>query len=212
MLSQKVNILKKVILRRTGFFSFIALLSLFASYNHTAQAVKILATVNSAIITDYDMEEFSKILCLLESKNKSTNKACNQQEMFSLSLMTLIEENLKSEHIKRLELPPDAISANDFEKYKQQVIGGIKLNHIDVDMLNWYIKTEFIWQMIIGSQLREMKISNEEIENYAKSNKIKLDRKNEKMIENILIQQKANEISHTLMEKMKKFYLIDIRV
>ena len=79
-------------------------------------------------------------------------------------------------------------------------------------MLNWYIKTEFIWQMIIGSQLREMKISNEEIENYAKSNKIKLDRKNEKMIENILMQQKANEISHSLMEKMKKFYLIDIRV
>ena len=32
------------------------------------------------------------------------------------------------------------------------------------------------------------------------------------MIENILIQQKAGEISHTLMEKMKKFYLIDIRV
>ena len=211
MLSQKVNILKNVILRKRISQCIIVAL-LLTSHNYTAQAVKILATVNSAIITDYDMEEFSKILCLLESKNKSTNKACNQQEMFSLSLMTLIEENLKSEHIKRLELPPDAISANDFEKYKQQVIGGIKLNHIDVDMLNWYIKTEFIWQMIIGSQLREMKISNEEIENYAKSNKIKLDRKNEKMIENILMQQKANEISHSLMEKMKKFYLIDIRV
>ena len=158
------------------------------------------------------MAEFSKILCLLENKNKSANKACNQQEMFSLELMTLIEENLKSEHIKRLELPPDAISANDFEKYKQQVIGGVKLNKIDKDMLDWYIKTEFIWQMIIGSQLREMKISNEDIKNYANSNKIKLDRKNEKMIENILIQQKAGEISHTLMEKMKKFYLIDIRV
>ena len=211
MLSQKVNILKNVILRKRILQCIIVAL-LLTSHNYTAQAVKILATVNSAIITDYDMEEFSKILCLLESKNKSTNKACNQQEMFSLSLMTLIEENLKSEHIKRLELPPDAISANDFEKYKQQVIGGIKLNKIDRNMLDWYIKTEFIWQMIIGSQLREMKISNEEIENYAKSNKIKLDRKNEKMIENILIQQKANEISHTLMEKMKKFYLIDIRV
>ena len=211
MLSQKVNILKNVILRKRILQCIIVAL-LLTSHSHTAQAVKILATINSAIITDYDTEEFSKILCLLENKNKSANKACNQQEMFSLALMTLIEENLKSEHIKRLELPPDAISANDFEKYKQQVIGGIKLNHIDVDMLNWYIKTEFIWQMIIGSQLREMKISNEEIENYANSNKIKLDRKNEKMIENILIQQKANEISHTLMEKMKKFYLIDIRV
>ena len=211
MLSQKVNILKNVILRKRISQCIIVAL-LLTSHNYTAQAVKILATVNSAIITDYDTEEFSKILCLLESKNKSANKACNQQEMFSLSLMTLIEENLKSEHIKRLELPPDAISANDFEKYKQQIIDGIKLNKIDRNMLDWYIKTEFIWQMIIGSQLREMKISNEEIENYAKSNKIKLDRKNEKMIENILIQQKANEISHTLMEKMKKFYLIDIRV
>ena len=211
MLSQKVNILKNVILRKRILQCIIVAL-LLTSHSHTAQAVKILATINSAIVTDYDVAEFSKILCLLENKNKSANKACNQQEMFSLALMTLIEENLKSEHIKRLELPPDAISANDFEKYKQQVIGGIKLNHIYVDMLNWYIKTEFIWQMIIGSQLREMKISNEDIKNYAKSNNIKLDRKNEKMIENILMQQKANEISHTLMEKMKKFYLIDIRV
>ena len=211
MLSQKVNILKNVILRKRILQCIIVAL-LLTSHNHTAQAVKILATINSAIVTDYDVAEFSKILCLLENKNKSANKACNQQEMFSLSLMTLIEENLKSEHIKRLELPPDAISANDFEKYKQQVIGGIKLNKIDRNMLDWYIKTEFIWQMIIGSQLREMKISNEEIENYATSNKIKLDGKTEKMIENILMQQKANEISHTLMEKMKKFYLIDIRV
>ena len=211
MLSQKVNILKNVILRKRILQCIIVAL-LLTSHSHTAQAVKILATINSAIVTDYDVAEFSKILCLLENKNKSANKACNQQEMFSLALMTLIEENLKSEHIKRLELPPDAISANDFEKYKQQIIDGIKLNKIDRNMLDWYIKTEFIWQMIIGSQLREMKISNEDIKNYANSNKIKLDRKNEKMIENILIQQKANEISHTLMEKMKKFYLIDIRV
>ena len=208
MLSQKVNILKNVILS----LQCIIVALLLTSHSHTAQAVKILATINSAIVTDYDVAEFSKILCLLENKNKSANKACNQQEMFSLALMTLIEENLKSEHIKRLELPPDAISANDFEKYKQQIIDGIKLNKIDKDMLDWYIKTEFIWQMIIGSQLREMKISNEDIKNYANSNKIKLDGKNEKMIENILMQQKANEISHTLMEKMKKFYLIDIRV
>ena len=211
MLSQKVNILKNVILRKRILQCIIVAL-LLTSHSHTAQAVKILATINSAIVTDYDVAEFSKILCLLENKNKSANKACNQQEMFSLALMTLIEENLKSEHIKRLELPPDAISANDFEKYKQQIIDGIKLNKIDRNMLDWYIKTEFIWQMIIGSQLREMKISNEDIKNYANSNKIKLDRKNEKMIENILIQQKAGEISHTLMEKMKKFYLIDIRV
>ena len=211
MLFQKVNILKNVILRKRILQCIIVAL-LLTSHSHTAQAVKILATINSAIVTDYDVAEFSKILCLLENKNKSANKACNQQEMFSLALMTLIEENLKSEHIKRLELPPDAISANDFEKYKQQVIGGIKLNKIDRNMLDWYIKTEFIWQMIIGSQLREMKISNEDIKNYANSNKIKLDGKNEKMIENILMQQKANEISHTLMEKMKKFYLIDIRV
>ena len=211
MLSQKVNILKNVILRKRILQCIIVAL-LLTSHNYTAQAVKILATINSAIVTDYDVAEFSKILCLLENKNKSANKACNQQEMFSLALMTLIEENLKSEHIKRLELPPDAISANDFEKYKQQIIDGIKLNKIDRNMLDWYIKTEFIWQMIIGSQLREMKISNEDIKNYANSNKIKLDRKNEKMIENILIQQKAGEISHTLMEKMKKFYLIDIRV
>ena len=211
MLFQKVNILKNVILRKRILQCIIVAL-LLTSHNYTAQEVKILATINSAIVTDYDVAEFSKILCLLENKNKSANKACNQQEMFSLALMTLIEENLKSEHIKRLELPPDAISANDFEKYKQQIIDGIKLNKIDRNMLDWYIKTEFIWQMIIGSQLREMKISNEDIKNYANSNKIKLDRKNEKMIENILIQQKAGEISHTLMEKMKKFYLIDIRV
>ena len=127
MLSQKVNILKNVILRKRILQCIIVAL-LLTSHSHTAQAVKILATINSAIVTDYDVAEFSKILCLLENKNKSANKACNQQEMFSLALMTLIEENLKSEHIKRLELPPDAISANDFEKYKQQVIGGIKLN------------------------------------------------------------------------------------
>ena len=211
MLSQKVNILKNVILRKR-ILQCIIVAFLLTSRNYTAQAVKILATINSAIVTDYDVAEFSKILCLLENKNKSANKACNQQEMFSLALMTLIEENLKSEHIKRLELPPDAISANDFEKYKQQIIDGIKLNKIDRNMLDWYIKTEFIWQMIIGSQLREMKISNEDIKNYANSNNIRLDRKNEKMIENILMQQKAGEISHTLMEKMKKFYLIDIRV
>lgn len=212
-----MNVLKNLKMKRIGnlkkLLCLCAVISLpFTIPVNTARAVKILATVNSAIITDYDTEEFSKILCLLENKHKSTNKTCNQQEMFSLSLMTLIEENLKSEHIKRLELPPDAISENELKKYKQQILGNMKLNKIDEEMLEWYIKTEFIWQMIIGSQLRETKISHAEIDNYAKSNKIKLNEKNEKMIENILIQQKATEISQSLMEKMKKFYLIDIRV
>ena len=199
------------ILRYKYIYKYFVILFLFISQIHTAKAVKILATINSAVITDYDTEEFSKILCLLENKNKP-NKICNQQEMFSLSLMTLVEENLKSEHIKRLELPPEAINANDFEKYKHQIISGVKLKNIDENMLNWYIRTEFIWQMIIGSQLREIKILDEEIKNYANANNIKWNDKNKKMIENILIQQKAMEISRSLMEKMKKFYLIDIRV
>ena len=205
------NLHQKTIFCHKNIYKYFVILFLFVSQIHTAKAVKILATINSAVITDYDTEEFSKILCLLENKNKP-NKICNQQEMFSLSLMTLVEENLKSEHIKRLELPPDAISANDFEKYKNQIVSGVKLTNIDKDMLEWYVKTEFIWQMIIGSQLREIKILDEEIKNYANANNIKWNDKNKKMIENILIQQKAMEISRSLMEKMKKFYLIDIKV
>ena len=92
MLSQKVNILKNVILRKRILQCIIVAL-LLTSHSHTAQAVKILATINSAIVTDYDVAEFSKILCLLENKNKSANKACNQQEMFSLSISLLQELN-----------------------------------------------------------------------------------------------------------------------
>ena len=131
---------------------------------------------------------------------------------WKININLQIKPVINKKCFQRLELPPDAISDNEFKKYKQQILGNMKLNKIDEEMLEWYIKTEFIWQMIIGSQLRETKISHAEIDNYSKSNKIKLNEKNEKMIENILIQQKATEISQSLMEKMKKFYLIDIRV
>lgn len=205
--------LKKLNIKKYFYLSVFTIF-IFTYHINFAKAIKILATVNSAVITDYDTGEFEKILCLLEnsSKNKQ-NKICNKQDMFSISLMTLIEENLKSEHIKRLELPPDAINKNDFEKYKKEIIGKITpTKTINQDMLDWYIRTEFIWQMIIGSQLHEIKISNEEIKNFANSNNMELNKENERMIENILIQRRASEISQSLMEKMKKFYLIDIKI
>ena len=91
-----MNVLKNLKMKRIGnlkkLLCLCAVISLpFTIPVNTARAVKILATVNSAIITDYDTEEFSKILCLLENKHKSTNKTCNQQIIIYFKIFTNIK-------------------------------------------------------------------------------------------------------------------------
>lgn len=175
-----------------------------------AQAIKIVATIDTVVITDYDIEEFIPILCFFENK---TNKQCIKEQEMPLALMTLVETTLKEVHIKRLQIPDNAIDKKNFDNYINDFLKKIKdKKNINQEKLIWYLKNEYIWHMIINSQLQEIKITDEEKEDYALENNIQITKNNDQQITSILLQKRANEISQSLMEKMKKFYIVDIKL
>ncbi len=175
-----------------------------------AQAIKIVATIDTTALTDYDVDKFIPILCFFENK---TVKQCIKDQEMPLALMTLVETTLKEVHIKRLQIPENAIDKKSFNNYLDSFLNKIKNNkNIDKDQLIWYLKNEYIWHMIINSQLQEIKITDEEKKDYASENNISITKENEQQIISILLQKRANEISQSLMEKMKKFYIVDIKL
>ena len=182
------------------------ILSLFNEKN--AKAVRIVATVENRVITDYDVEEFIPIICFFENQSGK----CNKDEKFSIALMTLIETNLKQVHMSKIKLPENILDEKSFESYKKAIFAKKDITKLNKDLLNDYLKSNYIWQIIINSQIRDMKISYEEKNTYAQENNIKLNKNNEAKIEEIILQRRSMELSQALIEKMKKFYLIDIKI
>ena len=171
------------------------------------QAIKIVATVNEASITDYDVDIFADILCSIDKNIK-----CKTNESWQMALMTLIEANLKFEHIKQTGFDLKQIE-NDFQDYKKKILKTLKTNsNVDKDVLEWYLKSEYIWGMILSSQVRQEAIKESEIEEFIKKNKIDTQSNSKEDIKNMLFNKKMALKSRSMMDEMKKYYLVEIKI
>ena len=171
------------------------------------QAIKIVATVNEASITDYDVDIFADILCSIDKNIK-----CKTNESWQMALMTLIEANLKFEHIKQTGFDLKQIE-DDFQDYKKKILKTLKTNsNVDKDVLEWYLKSEYIWGMILSSQVRQEAIKESEIEEFIKKNKIDTKSNSKEDIKNMLFNKKMALKSRSMMDEMKKYYLVEIKI
>ena len=64
---------------------------------------------------------------------------------------------------------------------------------------------------MLSSQVKDKKITDKEIENYAIEKKIKVNDKNKLIIKNEIMQNKYNKQSIKMIGELKKMYFIDIK-
>ena len=178
----------------------------FTSYNaKKSNAIKIIAVVGESVITDLDAEDFSQILCIMQNMKK-----CDTKSIFPMSVMTLVDANIKAEHMTKL-----GISNNDFLKgygeYKHNILKQIKLNNnINKEQFEWFLFNEYKWNAIVASMMRDTKITNDEIRGFMEKNKdLKLSKE---QVHNILFNKKLEEKSRSLVNEAKKYYLVDIKI
>ena len=171
-----------------------------------ANAVKIVAVVHESAITDYDVHQFSKIICNMEKMDY-----CNYDQVFPVALSSLVEENLKSEHLKKMEIKEENI-VKEYEEYKRNIpnLNAIKLG-VDEDLFEWYMRTEFMWSSIVAMQVNAS-ITQNEIAQYAEKHNIKNTKENQKEIRAGIYQEKFPKKDRALVDEIKKFYLVDIKI
>lgn len=203
--------LKNMFFKRKKLFIIISLfVSIIAFKTNSAKEIKILATVNSIAITDYDVDEFSKIMCFLSGKPL---KDCQSQETMQMALMSVIETTLKNIHMQKMNIQDNAIDKKHFEEYRKSILSGRQIDkEIDKEFFNKYFKTEYLWQMIIMSQAQNTKITEDELKTFAKLQNQTLTDKNKDKFYGMIIQQRANQINLDYMDRLKKFYLVDIKI
>ena len=169
------------------------------------KAIKIVAVVHEAIITDVDVNSFIDILCLLQG-----DKNCNKQQAFQMSVLTLVDTNVKSEHLKKLNIGDDEF-IQGYKNYKEQVLKNLKIgNNINKEQFDWFLFTEYKWNAIVSSMSRDTKIKDDEIKSFRNKNKnVNL---TDEQIKNVLINKKMEDKSRHLLSEAKKYYLIDIKI
>lgn len=186
--------------------SLIVLVFTFISYNtEKSNAVKIIAVVGESVITDIDAEDFTEILCLMQN-----TKQCNKQAVFPMSVMTLVEANIKAEHMSKLGIK-DGEFKKSYTEYKKNVLKQVKLNNkINKEQFEWYLFTEYKWNAIVSSMLRDTKITDDEVKSFQNKNKnLKLSKE---QAYNVLFNKKMEEKSRSLVNEAKKYYLVDIKI
>ncbi|GEM_PF-6074143 len=170
-----------------------------------AKAVKIVAIVNNDVITDYDIEELSKSLCKIDKRFK-----CGSQEAQQVALFTYVETILKQEHIKSIGV--DLKQFNEgYKDYKQKTLSALKFGNKISEQFNTYLYNEYIWEIMISSQIKPEEITEEALQEQAKNKNIKLDDKNRNVLMHEVMQQKANELSKSMMADLKKYYLVEVK-
>ena len=169
-------------------------------------AVKIVAVVHESAITDYDVHQFSKIICNMERMDY-----CNYDRIFPVALSSLVEENLKSEHLKKMEIKEENI-VKEYEEYKRNIpnLNAMKLG-VDEDLFEWYMHTEFMWSSIVAMQVNAS-ITQNEIAQYAEKHNIKNTKENQKDIRMGIYQEKFPKKDRALVDEIRKFYLVDIKI
>ena len=186
--------------------AFLSALMFCAPISKDADAVKIVAIVHESAITDYDVHQFSKIICNMERMDY-----CNYDQIFPMALSSLVEENLKSEHMKKMEIKEENI-VKEYEEYKRNIpnLNAMKLG-VDEDLFEWYMRTEFMWSSIVAMQVNAS-ITQNEIAQYAEKHNIKNTKENQKEIRAGIYQEKFPKKDRALVDEIRKFYLVDIKI
>lgn len=194
-----------MILRKLNVFLILLIICCFYSVK-LSYPVKIVAIVNESAITDYDVNEFEKILCVFDKRFK-----CGSPESKQMSLLGLVESTLKLEHFKQIDFGSEKNNIiKSFEEYKKQVLSNIKKKESNVSRsFIDYLYSEYIWNIMVSSQVRKENITKKEIEDFAEKYQINV--KNKEDLKNMYIQYKMNEISQQTLAELKKFYLVDVK-
>ena len=170
-----------------------------------ADAIKIIANVNNDVITDYDVDEFAKTLCKIDKRFK-----CGSIEIKQMALFTYVETILKQEHIKSIGVDLKQFEEN-YKDYKKKTLANLKLDGKITDQFNTYLYNEYIWEIMISSQIKPEDITENMIVDFSKTHNIKVNKENRVKIINNIMQQKANELSKSMMADLKKYYFVDIK-
>ena len=171
----------------------------------TAYTTKIVAIVNDDVITDTDVEDFEKAVCKLDKRFK-----CGTQNSRQMALISLVESVLKKEHFKQIQILNDKQINSGYGAYRKDVLKNINIPVANLSQsFEDYLHVEYIWNIMVASQAQQQAITEKDIENFISQNKIT--NKNREQVKQLILQEKANNISQTTMAELKKFYLIDIK-
>ena len=171
-----------------------------------AYSAKIVAVVNESVITDVDVENFANALCKIEKKLK-----CNSPETMQVAMYYLIEAKLKLEHFQQTGVDFNMIK-KDFAKHKEDIVKTTNIKEQNNEQFDEYLLAEYIWNIAISSQIKPESIKTIDVENFAKSKKIALNKDNFAKVKQQLYQQKYIETATRTLEDIKKLYLVDIKV
>lgn len=168
-------------------------------------AAKIIAIINNSVITDIDIEDFEKNFCKLEKRFK-----CGSVESYNFSTIVLIENTLKLEHFKQSGIFDDKSMNDGFNNYKKNVLKNTKLRSMKLSKLfNDYLKTEYLWNIVISSQIKIEDITDNDINNFLKEKNIRNKSKDE--ARQLLLIEKMNNISQNIFSELKKIYFVDFK-
>ena len=171
----------------------------------TAYTTKIAAIVNDDVITDVDVDDFEKAVCKLDKRFK-----CGTQNSRQMALISLVESVLKKEHFKQIQILNDKQINSGYSAYRKDVLKNINIPVANLSQsFEDYLHVEYIWNVMIASQAQQQTITGKDVENFISQNKIT--NKNKEQVKQLILQEKANNISQTTMAELKKFYLIDIK-
>ena len=170
-----------------------------------AYAVKIVAIVNDDVITDVDVDDFEKILCKLDKRFK-----CGSQNSRQLALISLAESTLKLEHFRQIKIIDDEQINGGFKEYRNNVLREMKIRQNNIpEAFEMYLKAEYIWGIMISSQVRNEKITDNDIKQFMKNKR--LSNVGAEKVRQMILQEKMENLSQQTIAELKKFYLIDIK-
>lgn len=187
------------------FFYCFAVSFLLTLQAKVAHAVKIVATINDDVITDVDVDEFEQILCKIDKRF-----SCGSQSSRQIALMTLAESLLKIEHFKQMNLFSDKQINHGFNKYKNGVIKNLNIPKTKLSKtFEDYLHAEYLWNVLISSQMQGIVIKDDEVKNYIKQHNI--NKMTNKQVKQLIFQEKMNNLSQSTMSDLRKFYLVEIK-
>ena len=136
---------------------------------HTATRNKIIANIQSQVITSYELK--NKILTILSMSKEEINQK-NINATKNLAMQTLIVYKIRKEEVTKFKIEPDKKVIDDYLANVSKSINNSQnlknyfiKNNIDYDLYLDEIKTQFAWQkLILNIYGNRIKIDEKELE------------------------------------------------
>ena len=136
---------------------------------HTATKNKIIANIQSQVITSYELK--NKILTILSMSKEEINQK-NINATKNLAMQTLIVYKIRKEEVTKFKIEPDKKVIDDYLANVSKSINNSQnlknyfiKNNIDYDLYLDEIKTQFAWQkLILNIYGNRIKIDEKELE------------------------------------------------